>query len=54
MNLRNISLACAVGLVGLQIAAAQEKTPRQPKNAEAATERGAGKDTGRAEKSDKT
>ena len=54
MNLRSIWLGCMVGLAGLQIAVAQEKAPRQPKSAEAAPEHGAGKDAGRAEKSDKS
>ena len=54
MNLRNIWLGCVMGLAGLQVAVAQEKAPEQPKSAEAARERGAGKDAGRAEKSDKT
>jgi glutathione peroxidase len=54
MNLRSICLGCAIGLAGLQIAVAQEKTPRQPKSTETAPERGAGRDAGRAEKSDKS
>jgi glutathione peroxidase len=54
MNLRNIWLGGVIGLVGLQIAVAQEKAPRQPKNPEAASERGAGKDAGRSEKTDKS
>jgi glutathione peroxidase len=54
MNLRSIWLGCAIGLAGLQIAVAQEKAPRQPKSAETAPERGAGRDGGRTEKSDKS
>jgi glutathione peroxidase len=54
MNLRSIWLSCVIGLAGLQIAVAQEKAPRQPKNPETVPERGAGKDSGRAEKSDKS
>ena len=54
MNLRNIWFGCAMGLAGLQVAVAQEKAPEPPKGAEAARERGAGKDAGRAEKSDKS
>jgi glutathione peroxidase len=54
MNLRNIWLGSVIGLAGLQIVTAQEKTPRQPKNAEPTNERAAGKDAGRAEKSDKS
>ncbi|HMH11540.1 MAG TPA: glutathione peroxidase [Edaphobacter sp.] len=54
MNLRSISLSCVIGLVGLQIAVAQEKAPRQPKSAEAVPERGAGKDANRAEKPEKS
>ena len=53
MNLRSIGLGCVVTLAGLQIAVAQEKAPRQPKSAEAAPERGVGRDAGRAEKSNK-
>jgi glutathione peroxidase len=54
MNLRSIWLGSVIGLAGLQIASAQEKAPRQPKNPEAASERGAEKGSGRPEKSDKS
>ena len=54
MNLRSILLGSVIGLVGLQIAVAQEKAPRQPKNPEPASERGTERGAGRAEKSDKS
>jgi glutathione peroxidase len=54
MNFRSIWLGSVIGLAGLQIASAQEKVPRQPKNPEAASERGGEKGTGRSEKSDKS
>jgi glutathione peroxidase len=53
MSMRNIWFGCALGLVALQIAAAQKKAPEKPKSTESSAERGGGRAAGRVETPDK-
>src|ERR1700736_5751653 len=54
MSMRNIWFGCALGLVALQIAAAQKKAPEKPKSTEASAERGGGRAARREETTDKS